>query len=533
MLVKKTMLSAMIVMMLAGCSTSQEINHNKQVFEEDSRKVNSFFDSSVENVNSVESIVHPWVSTKHIELVDQLDKNIANKFVTFNEFEPVSLRDVAIRLQIITGKRIFIESDVFKAEEETAEGVSVNSVDMAGAMTPEMVSVSGTEDVAADIKISLNHKGSISSLLDHVARLIDSEWRYESSRDRIVFYKFETRRFIIATTPGSASNTSSFSANVGGATEFTQDYSVWDSFKESVENLLTKEGVFTLSESTGMLTVRDRPDVLERIERHVRDGNDILAQNILFHVQVFSIIRDASDNRGVNWNAVFSGFDFAASGVSPRGLTDGVGSVIFDVPSTATGPLQNFIGSQAFIDGLSRFGEASNKTRFSMQTQNNQPAPIKIVRSVGYLKSQQVSTGTGVDGQPLVTLEPGEVEVGVTLQVLPSIQGNKKDMVVQISGKINDLVRMTSMDSGTGSIIQVPEVASRDLMNKVWLRSGSTLVLAGMEFSENKNETTGFFSPKTWFLGGTNKTVNKKETLIIVITPRIISHNLESNVLSN
>ncbi|MBE0468174.1 MAG: hypothetical protein IBX55_01530 [Methyloprofundus sp.] len=533
MLVKKTMLSAMIIVMLAGCSTAQEVNHNKQVFEEDSKKVDSFFDSSVENVNSVESVVHPWVSTNHIELLDKLDERIANKFVVFNEFEPTSLRDVSIRLQDVIGKRVFIESDVFKAEKSSAGDTGASAIDVVGTVTSEMVSVSGTEDVAADIKISLNHKGSIAGLLDRVARLIDSEWRYEASRDRIVFYKFETRRFIIATTPGSATNTSSFSANIGGNTEFTQNYSVWESLRESVENLLTDEGVFTLSESTGMLTVRDRPDVLERIEQHVRDGNDILSQNILFHVQVFSVVRDVSDNRGVNWNAVFSGFDFAASGVSPRGLTDGMGSVIFDVPSTATGPLQNFIGSQAFIDGLSRFGEASNKTRFSMQTQNNQPAPIKIVRNVGYLKSQQVSTGTGVDGQPLVTLEPGEVEVGVTLQVLPSIQGNKKDMVVQISGKINDLVRITNLDSGTGSIIQVPEVASRDLMNKVWLRSGSTLVLAGMEFTENRNETAGIFSPRTWFLGGSNKSVNKKESLIIIITPRIVDHNLDSNVLSN
>jgi type IVB pilus formation R64 PilN family outer membrane protein len=151
-------------------------------------------------------------------------------------------------------------------------------------------------------------------------------------------------------------------------------------------------------------------------------------------------------------------------------------------------------------------------------TINNQPAPIQVGRQTTYLASSTTTIGTGGAGNT-VSLSPGVITTGFSMNVLPHILDNGK-MMLQYSGDISALTKITTVTSGDTSI-QTPEIDTRNFMQRVIMNTGETLVVTGFEQFTLDGNTQGPGNAEAIALGGGVKTKKGKSQLVVLIQPML------------
>jgi type IVB pilus formation R64 PilN family outer membrane protein len=477
----------------------------------------------------------PWVSTKPIPINKGLPDGFS-KSVTINEPFPSPIEQVLGKMAKISGIAMTFENDIVyggsKTGAQAAVAATMGGVDSAGTkQEPQIIDLSGLAmqggNKGQDVRIALSYTGDIKGMLDTAANAMRASWRYEEEANRVVFYRYLTKSFRLSMVPGNAESSSAVSTSSGkdsttgggqASSKFGGNLSVWKSVDDGIKTMLSSNGAYSVSEATGMITVRDVPDVVNRVEEFVKKLNDSFSRQVTIDVKVYRVENTQGDLRGINWNALFQNAGMNLNIVSPRPDVTGLGlaSAVLSIPDTAVGNLRHWVGSQAFLDSLSKLGKTSVVTSTSLQTVNNQPAPIRIGRKIAYLKESKQTATANVGST--VTLSPGEVDVGFTMQILPHVQENGRDMLVQIMMTLSNLDSIETFSSG-GSTIQLPQISSRDFMQRVWLSSGQALVLAGFETVENTDKRSGTIDAQAWPIGGSRDMQHRQESIVVVITP--------------
>ena len=73
-----------------------------------------------------------------------------------------------------------------------------------------------------------------------------------------------------------------------------------------------------------------------------------------------------------------------------------------------------------------------------------------------------------------------------------------------------------------GFKVQQPVTDIRNIVERVNVRSGELVVLAGYNQSLNRIDTNSPFGKSAWWLGGSKKTSKQKTMMVIVIEPTIL-----------
>lgn len=537
--IRALILSMATVLGTSGCTTVQV----HETFEKDYGTASDTTQTFLQQIEARKTVPQPigpiitdrpWVATKPIPVSNDLPA-VFTKKVTINEPFPSPIEQVLGKMAKISGLAMAFESDIVDAgskQAAAAAAATLGGMDSSGtSQTPQVIDLSGLgmQGGAAtkDVRLALSYKGDVKGMLDAAANAMRASWRYEEQTNRIVFFRYLTKTFRLSMVPGAAESTSSVSTMSGQDTstgggqaqsKFGGNLSVWKSVEDSLKTMLSSQGSSSVSEATGMITVRDVPDVVNRVEEYIKKLNEGFSRQVTVDVKVYRVVNNMNDFRGINWNALFQNAGMNLNIVTPRPDVTGLGlsSAIISIPDTAVGDLRHFVGSQAFLDSLSRLGKTSVVTSTSLQTVNNQPAPIRIGRKIAYLK-ESTQTATANVGAT-VTLTPGEVDVGFTMQILPHVQENGRDMLMQIMMTLSNLDALESFSSG-GSTIQLPQISSRDFMQRIWLSSGQALILAGFEEVESRDTKSGLVDAQAWPLGGSKDTQSNKESIVVVITP--------------
>jgi type IVB pilus formation R64 PilN family outer membrane protein len=391
--------------------------------------------------------------------------------------------------------------------------------------------------------ITLNHQGPVRSLLDTVAASIGGYWRYDAGTNTVTLYRLVTEAFRIAAVVGTENSTASIGTQTGGGSSSVQitagkagvehktDASPWKDVETTVKSLLSPEGVFVLNPSLGTLVVRDRPDRIEVVRDYVNRVNQTLAVHVGFDVRIYRVEARDQDVRGINWIAYFNRFaenatyrGFYATNL-PAAAENGTSSFVLRVNETVDGVPQRWGGSQFIVEALSLLGTTSVVTSTYAQTTNNTPAPVRNTRRRAYLaqSSQAVAGGgTGAVVASGTQLQPGEVETGLVMYLLPHVQDDGKRLLLKMMLSLSTLDRLDTFVSGEQRI-QLPQVSSREYQQTLWLNSGETLVIAGFEQVLDAIERESPLDARLWGLGGRSSAANQRETFVITITPTVQS----------
>lgn len=451
---------------------------------------------------------------------------VFSKQFSYRASEGMSIQDVGNTVSRLTNVPVFIARDVAGGGSSGGgTSATADSTSVGGAAPSES---SGGSDGGMSIS-NLKYNGNLKGFFDYLTAKTQSYWRWDGRTVQV--FAFETKVFKIDTLPGKVNSSSSVNSGGQGSSTGTQgsssssvavssDSDVWKEIETQLKSVMSSTGKLTITQSTGLITVTDAPESIRQVERQIRELDAILSKQVLVNVEVYSIETNNGDNFSTNLNLVFSqlsnqfnlGFAGAATAVTGGGVLTG----------TFVDPGNKFNGSTALISALNTIGKASLVTNASLLTLNGQSVPLNVTRTRNYLKSTKVTAGPN-GAAPSVELTDGQVTEGFVINLLPRIT-DSKNLYMQYSIDISQIEGIETFSSGPNTI-QLPTTNTRNFLQRVGIRSGETLMLAGFKQFKDEDKKSGFLHPDNWFIPGGSKVTNAQETtLVVLITPYVIGN---------
>lgn len=392
-------------------------------------------------------------------------------------------------------------------------------------------------DITRD-QMRVNYTGSLSGFLNLTAAYFDIGWTYHDGR--IQFSRKITRTFQLASLPtqlkSSASMTGGVSASGGGdaetstgstqSSEIKTELDFWKEINETLKNIIGDQGTFTASPSSNSITVNGPASLVEKVGREVQEINRRLLRQVSLKVEVYRVnVSQKSD-----WN-----FDFNAA------FASGVGNYGFGAPAavgSANGGFANiaitdgkFAGSSAALNLLEENGDVSILTTSNVTTMSGQPVPVQVSNTRGYI--EKISSVMN-DNTVTKTAETKTATAGFSMNLMPTVMDNGNILlqynmnISSFAGKDNGF---TNAKVGEDEI-QLLNVDQRSFIQSGMIRNGSTLVVAGFEQTSSNANDKGQGSASFKLLGGSRGGEKNREMLIIMITPNVLDHTLESGQIN-
>lgn len=537
----KLTVSALITSLIAGCSTSY-LEPMEDEFDRHYAAQRKNLDQIHEDPGNIAAspyvryVPDLWLPTvKSTEVAGKdFGNQVTSRHISINRSFS-SLQSVAERITLLTGIPVHIAQDPTQKKSSAKNTTATTS-------TPGLPGLpSFSRNDPAQASVSIMYDGPLSGFLDTVASRYGVSWEW--GKGGIHFYKFATRTFRIAalpgdtsskntvtnstgssddnTTSGTSTNNDENSSSTGGSVTETDvsinKMSVWTALEKAIKSMLSPSGSVVVTPATGTVTVTDTPQILDRVGTYIKEQNKSLNKRVHLSVRVVSVELNDSEQYGIDWDLLYEsiGGHFGAGLFSSSLASEDATSLTFKVLPGKNGSA--WAGSNVILSALSGQGKVSNLTSATLTTLNNQPAPIQVGRQIAYLKN---SSTTLTDGSSVSnSLNPGTLNTGFSMTVLPHVLDDD-ELVLQFSVNISSLVSMTQVVSGN-SMIQTPEVDTRNFLQRVKIGNGDTLILTGFEQSITGIDSRGVGSPRNPLFGG-GVDGSKSNSIIVILVQTAI-----------
>ncbi|HEY4542821.1 MAG TPA: PilN family type IVB pilus formation outer membrane protein [Noviherbaspirillum sp.] len=395
---------------------------------------------------------------------------------------------------------------------------------------PEDAQAQNQQPAPEPIRIAYAN-GNFKGLLDTAAARFGVSWKYDNGT--IHFYHVDSRTFQINSLPGASTfsaTVSSGATSTGGATggsggggssngvnannsqntNVASRMSVYESIELSVQAMLSPYGKVVASPATGTMTIVDTPDALERVAAYIGKQNEALSRQVVINVTVLSVNLNDTDEYGIDWNLVYNDLRRTYNLATNLPVPQVNNSFSIGVIGSS-----RLAGSTAVINALSKQGKVRRQTTASVVTLNNQPVPVQVAKQTSYLASMETSVVAQVG--TTTTLTAGTVTSGFNMSILPHVLTNGT-VLLQFSTDISTLRDIREVESGL-SRIEVPELDTRNFLQRVSMKSGETLIISGFEQTDENLDRNGTGKANNYLLGGGYKAGSAKESIVILITP--------------
>lgn len=389
------------------------------------------------------------------------------------------------------------------------------------------------------------YQGNVNGVMDRLTSLAGLYWHFDDASGITVSY-VDSRTFPIMAMPsatetattvragastssgtsGGMAGSSSSSSGVNGesgsnsSTSSSIKSDLLGDIEKNLRSLLTPGvGRLQLSASTGNVTVTDTPAALQRIGRYVDSENKKITQQVLLNVKILSVTLKDTDELGVNMDLVYK----SMSGKWGFNITNAFSNVASNVTSGSINiidPSDRFSGTSALISALSEQGKVSVVTSPSITTLNLQPAPVQVARTTSYLAGRSTTNSANVGSE--TSLTPGSVTTGFNMTLLPYIMPETRELLLQYTINLSSLLQIRKVGTDDNQI-EMPEVDSRIFSQRVKLRSGQTLVMAGYEQAADNGTKQGIGDASFFGLGGARNRASQRDVIVVVITPVILN----------
>lgn len=525
-----------ITSMLSACATTRQAENNIQAQRVGAEQA---LNRGLAGTQAATITADAYIAAKRISLAAKTyAPPVLRQQITLVSADPLTLPEIAQRITRITNLPVRIAPELL---------TPASSGNTGAAPVPIVPAIQYGADKQADNRMILNYYGSLDGLLDMITARENAFWRADEGG--VYLFRTTSRIFTLAAIPGTASvqNTVGGSASAilsassqggglaggqgggtggsGGASSAqtlsmdSTTLSTWTAVRDTVQTMLSSYGKVVVSPATGTLAVTDTPEVLNQVADYIDAENRNISRQVLVNIKVYRVSLNDGDNYGLRWNLLFRALskNYGFNVESPNNPIAGAGGFNFTVLDTATGILGQWANSQAIVDALSTQGQVSLVTSASAVTLNNTPAPIRVVRQTQYPASIQTNLAANVGST--TSLTPGVITTGFSVNVLPHVLANNR-VLLQFSMNLGSLLNLVSQTAGN-TTVSFPDVSSTDFLQRVSMKSGSTLILSGFEESENRIDRQGMGSPKAWFAGGTQAASKRKNMVVVLITPLV------------
>lgn len=314
---------------------------------------------------------------------------------------------------------------------------------------------------------------------------------------------------------------------------------------------------------THVLIVRNSRENLRMVE-DILDVLDVSPPQVSIEARFISTGVNDLRELGVNWNT--SRLEFKSEGHENPQAVLRAGKIIqpgqvANPALDATLAYQGLLSSPMFeviIQALEKSGKSQTLSVPRVTALNNQPARIRVGEDFLYFENftlQEVAAGKdNNNNQQYVSQlvpegEPTKEELGIILEVTPSVGADRQTVSLTLKPEISEFVRweyynVSSSSSGDAnnnsstnaslSVLKLPIFRRSEVETKVAVHSGETVVMGGLIIS-----TKGHDVQRVPFLGSLpllgylfryDKDTNEQKNLLIFVTARILAESGEELV---
>jgi type IVB pilus formation R64 PilN family outer membrane protein len=542
--------AALLLSLLAGCASPEMRRTDAKIAAEEIRAKLDYDKMQTMPSPYFRIVDEMWVGSRQVKQEGPKLPPILNTPVEYSHNYPVTLNMLAEHLSTNYGLSVTVTEDALESASNAAYDpalalVSRDRAQGGSQAQPQAGSQQGqsTSTAPGAGAFLLQYEGTIKGLLDQATARTGNSWKIVSG-ERVVIFGVDTRTYALHVVPGTSALTSTISntATAGGqagggggggggggqtqsatttsssgqTTQVTTQIELIKSSSDAIKSMLTKRGKLAISEGAATITVTDVPAVLDRAQDYVDQVNDRMTRQVVIDVNLYSVVLNRQENYGLDWNLVWQnvgGRYQVTSSASPE-VNPNAASLALSVID----PTYTFGGSKVMFNALSQQGNVSVKTSLPVVTLSNQPVPYQIAQQTSYIASIQTNLVANAGAQTTVT--PGQITTGFTMNVLPIVL-DSSEILLQVQLNLSTLDNLRSV-TNSGQTIELPDVNSRQLMQKVRIHSGSTLVMSGFDQTENNTDGRGIGSPKFSLLGGSQTSQAKHTVLVVTITPRVV-----------
>lgn len=466
----------------------------------------------------------------------------------------VTIAVVGERIARLSGVPIRIKSDVYSSSASTSiDPIPVAALRAAPMAAPLPIPAGGpSAGAAGDIpapapvafqqpvtsvnSIEMSWDGTLAGFLDDVTSRLGLSWAYRDGAvviERFVTESFElsafggTQDYKMALTGGNSG--SSGSGGTTGSASSTLDLSeggkmaALDSLKMSIEGVIGKTGgSVILNEGTGRFFVTATKDVMGRVRDIVKAEDASLQRQAHIQFDIYSVISDENDEKGVDWSVVYKGLtsSWGATVKSPTTLTGAsaasIGMSIIAGGSGATSG--RFGGSQAVLNLLNQVGSSAMYRPVSMIAMNRQWARKTNLKVDGYVSETTPSTSSSA-GSGAPGLKTSSITTGDKFMVQPAIL-DSGSIMLKFGVSLTELLGLFDVTAGSGDTlqkVQTPVTSGTDDQGTIRLQPGEAMVVTGLSrrLSSQDRRTLSDGTPVA--LGGSRKDGFKREEFLIVV----------------
>jgi type IVB pilus formation R64 PilN family outer membrane protein len=516
-----------VAMSLPSCATRDasrdDVNLMAQRADENLAAINPQKDI----VSSLTEDSSPWFGNTAIpaKTDENLQENLEKDNALVLTFEkPLTIDQVAGRIEAATGLRVQVDHSNAPTTGAGSSGASSTTSSGPGS-TPDSSTVFMPVDGQEVAGSRTVWQGKLSHLLDEVSDHFDAEWKY--SNGTLHISQQIVRTFMLHALAGTTDiggSVKTTDTNNGGLPQQSVDSSsklvVWDEIQKAIDTIVGSKAKAAYSPATGTITVAGSPTAVNAVESYLKMQNKMRLRRVALEAKVLTVqlSKDYDNNFDLNLvikNAFHGSHAFSFSSVAATGTDVGqtVQAGILNAANTASAGT-----SQAVISALSAVAtRVAVEYSGSLVTLSDQPAPLQVATKKSYVA--RVS-GTSSDTTSSTSLEPGTLDIGLSMNLLPRVIEQDRIML-RIALGITDLVSLDLFTSGDSSL-QLPTIDSTGFLQNAVLRSGETLILAGFE-RKNANDTqSGTGSPMNWLLGGGESFGQGREIRVLMITASVL-----------
>jgi len=475
----------------------------------------------------------------------------------------VSLRTMADRITAVTGVPLRLKADVLGPADAAARSapppahplMPLPTFQGRGAAPAEsggpvvMLPAPARDGVAN--AVAMRWSGSLQGYLDQVTDQLGLSWEY---RDGVVVVeRLRTEFFEIAALEsetdyhlglsGADQANATSSGNGGGGTNSTASSSneVSEHGKSNViGSILAAIGQIikdvpgssaVRSDGSGRIAVTTTKETLSKVRDFVRVENESLLRQAQVQFDVYSVTRNESDERGIEWNAVLSALGGAYTGSfgSPTTLTSAAAAGIgFSILTPAQSGVANRVtshlgGSSALLKLLSEYGVSTQHREVSLLALNRTWDRKSSLGGRAYVSATipGAASTTGVGAPGLVT---STVTTGDRYLAQPFILDNNT-VVLKFGIGLSSLVNLVNFTSGTGSsqqTVQTPETTAINDQSTVALKAGQILVITGLSRTVSSDDRRTLTDDAPVGLGGSKTQSRMREDFVIFVRPTIL-----------
>lgn len=325
---------------------------------------------------------------------------------------------------------------------------------------------------------------------------------------------------------GGASNAASASMEVSESGESDPMGSIEKTIKEMLADVPGSSVIRT--DGSGRLMVKAPREIQSRVRDYIRSENAALRRQVTIQFDLYSILLDDNDQRGINWGVVLqkAGEAVRLQLNTPAALSSvQAGLAAINVlPNVQGNQISELLGNSAmFLQMLNQQGYSAQHRPISMLALNRQWGRISR-NSTEYFLSETTAGPASATGVGAPGLKTDKVTTGDQILALPQILEDNTVML-RFGISLSDLLGLFDVSVGQGNSqqkIQAPKVSAINAQFPVAVRPGEIVAVTGLSRTVASNDNQRLVEGAPLATGGTRKSQFKREHFIVFVRPTLM-----------